>query len=259
MARVIFSICILLGISCCAKRNQNAGNEAGSDDAEKSSSLVEDLIEDQSEVYTGKVDFVSFLDFFQDGLPIEKWGSISQDELMEKQAIYNPSKREKVLKDNFKRIPTEFSSFISWDALRQAAKPWEAYPETYPKPESIFKLYGLAKEKRENHWIVSWFAFNDAPAESGFETRHAFIIATYSLEGEQIDEYAWWWMQFVDHEWWESVYFKGDTFMEGSSPDGVDKPLKEVYSKTIITPSGKFKTVWLGNFDKPDPVGGDGE
>ena len=74
-------------------------------------------------------------------------------------------------------------------------------------------------------------------------------LATFSLEGKTIDTYVW---SYIVADTWEGhgdIDVKKDTLLEGRKKDVNDKELTEIWSKTIITPLGRFKNIY-SNFPK---------
>jgi hypothetical protein len=206
-------------------------------------------------VLEGPPSFENFLALF-DTVPLyPDWAFASQHRLLWSNAAYGGGNVfSKALADHFRPIPTDYIRYLRLDVIERPSKPWYEYPEHFPNPEKLFSFHAFAKEKRDDYWLISYFARNmdTIGNNSEYEIGHVFALATYSLDGKPLDEFSLWCATDEVYQLWDHVGMAGDTILEGHNPKGIEGQLPEVDRKTIITPKGKFKTVFK-DYEKPDP------
>lgn len=187
----------------------------------------------------------NFLEHFPDTRPWKDWAFEPQHILLYEDAVHAPDRAmlNQVLAANFVEIPKDYVGFLDLRVLEDSRKPWSEQNNHYPNPAEIFTFHAYGKVKHPGFWVVGYFARNVAYSEL-YTFQHAFILATYSTEGKPIDAFAWWWVEDDVYQLWDQVALAGDTLLEGYNSKGTEGVLKSVYRKTIITPKGKFKTVF---------------
>ena len=192
------------------------------------------------------VSFAAFLAYFQDDLPLESWPDGAQRPLvLENDFWYMDSIHlERVLKQTFRKLPEGALHFIPTEKIEQP----DEYSEVIKEPYLSFDFYAYAKLKRGSYWLVSIFA-RKKEREDQYYHVHPFFLVTYSESGHDLDSFIWWRIIDDDIQTCGSGAGAKDTLYIGGKFRMENDTLSEIFQKTVITPKGKFKTVF-SNYPK---------
>lgn len=111
-------------------------------------------------------------------------------------------------------------------------------------PLHQYDFYRFKKYKTPEYTLTATLA-KQRNCKEQEDCVYAEILATYTTDGEFIDDFVWWTVK--NDTTWTSGDVKRDTLLRGKRKNIGDKELSTIYTKTIITPKGEFKTTFDSN------------
>ncbi len=189
--------------------------------------------------------FSDFLDLFPTDPDFKDWPETGQRPVVD--SVFYLDNMEPCLLRTFRRIPRGFLYRIPTAKILNL----DGYSTKIKKPYKAFKFYAFHKVKRKNHWLVGVYAQKQQRNANNEFFGHPFLMLTYDRKGRLIDSFVWWYIDHDTLEAYDEIAVEGETLLVGRKEELHDSYLTEIYQKTILTPKGKFKTVFSG-FPKCD-------
>jgi hypothetical protein len=238
--QVLFGIVVLILILTTTHCRQ-----VGEKDRAVETATTEDK-EDDKEGVVEKLSFEAFLGYFQEGLALESWPDAAQAPLVLDNVFWDEdqSRLEKALEKTFKKLPAGALDFVPTQKIKQL----NPYSDVIQNPHTAFDFYAFAKQRREDGWLTSIFA-RKKERDDRFYHEHPFFLVTYSESGKVLDSFVWWTIIHDDVQICGDAAVAKDTLLIGGKFRVEDDTLEEIFQKTILTPRGKFKTIY-SNYPK---------
>ena len=221
-----FTVCIFF--SSCAGDDSDSGTEQSVQESVKQG------------------DFSTFLKLFEETNSFDSWDKKVVDVAGGEGGVYFPEKvQNKTLHKHFTEIGPEFHHFIPTGSIVNLD------PESsddIPDPLTAFQFWATYKFKASSFWLLSIFALKKEWVDEGDHSEfhaHPVLLATYSQGGDRIDHFRWTVLiddmeQINDAD----VDVRNDTLFRGYKPSFETETLTEIWSKTIISPEGKFRMLF---------------
>jgi hypothetical protein len=189
--------------------------------------------------------FGSFLELFKQTEAFRSWDEKVLDVLGGDGGVYDPEEvQNKTLRDHYAEIGPEFHQFIP---TKDIVNMNPEFSDDIPNPLYAFQFWATYKCKIDSYWLLCVFGLKKEWVDTENHTEfhsHPILLITFSESGQMIDQFRWTFLiddaeQINDAD----VAVFGDTLIRGYSPE-YGAEIERIDSKTIITPEGKFKTVY---------------
>lgn len=184
--------------------------------------------------------FDSFKDLFKQTESYSDWPSEIMDPIYEKEAFYLPQKaRDEFLKSEYQFINGEFAAYIPIEEVVEQSH--STIKGSTPK----FEFWAAKSWTNEQFVLVSILGFSEQKTKDENYSYHPLLLVSYTKTGEILDSFVWTYFAYdMIDEFLDDIDVLGDTLVSGYKGQYEYSSLSEIYTKTIITKEGKFKTVF---------------
>jgi hypothetical protein len=225
----------MLGLQAC-----DTGATTGTASGDSSAVILADT------ATAGATTFEDFLGIFPIAKDFQDWPQTAQWPIVKSPEFFSQKPIEPLLLKTFRAIPPSQYQHIPTHKIVRL----DSNSTTVGEPYSAFKFYAFRRIEREKYWLLGIYAQKQNGMANSEYNAHPFLMVTYSKQGEFIDDHVWWFIEDDMLQVWTEIAVAGDTLLVGRKEEIADKQLSEIYSKTIVEPSGKFRQVYA-NFPAP--------